>query len=61
MKAKLTVDMDNAAFEEAGPSVELARILREIANRIDGVPVSAGDWYAAMDANGNKVGRLIVK
>ena len=53
----LTIRTANAAFDEedgnAGP--ELARILRELADRIDdGVP--DGDTASLFDANGNRVG-----
>jgi len=39
---------------------ELARILRELADKVeDGV--SKGDEFRAVDINGNKVGDLIIK
>lgn len=54
---KLEIHTGNAAFDEiegnAGP--ELARILRELADRIgDGVP--NGDSASLFDYNGNRVG-----
>lgn len=61
MKTEITIDMDNAAFEDA-PGEELARILRDLANEIR----RGGDWIdvgpdgngyrALVDANGNTVG-----
>ena len=51
MAFALTFSTDNAAFED-GAATETARILREIADRIE-----AGDMGgAARDANGNTVG-----
>lgn len=59
MKATITVDMDNQAFEE-DPGRELARILRYLADEaeagLDPLPVS----IPARDFNGNKVGSLEV-
>ena len=56
MDAKITVNMDNAAFED-GAATELARILRKLAKRIE----SEGCEYAPiMDENGNKVGEFII-
>lgn len=48
----LTVDMGNAAFDDA-PATELARILREIAGKIE-----RGEEFAGTirDSNGNEVG-----
>jgi len=60
MQATLTIQMDNAAFEEN--SVELARILQDIASEIEQRGgVVAGDSFVAMDLNGNRVGKLEVK
>ena len=42
---------DNAAFEDC-PEAEIARILRNIADRVD----QGSDEGVAMDANGNRVG-----
>jgi hypothetical protein len=60
MQATLTIQMDNAAFEEN--SVELARILQDIASKIEQQGgVATGDTFVAMDLNGNRVGKLEVK
>lgn len=61
MKVKITIKTDNAAFE-GGPSFEVARILRELADRIEGHPhFSAGHCQPLHDYNGNQVGWLDVK
>jgi hypothetical protein len=56
MNATIKVKMDNAAFEE--PAAELARILRDIAERIEGGEVMA---FTLFDVNGNNVGVFQVK
>lgn len=61
---RLTIETDNAAFEDTmeigrGPAWEIARILREVATRID-----AGDIGKARDIrdiNGNVVGQFELK
>lgn len=54
MKFKVTIATDNAAFmEEDDPRPETARILRELADRLD----NGADTYILHDANGNTVGR----
>lgn len=53
MKLTISIDCDNAAFEDSGPENELARILRDLAARLerDGMnPVTL------RDINGNTVG-----
>jgi hypothetical protein len=56
MKAKIEIQMDNAAFEDNGPASELAHILRDLAKHIEN-----GDTERAlMDSNGNRVGRFEV-
>ena len=58
MRADLSVHMDNAAFED-NPN-ELARILRELADKIekDGGVTPSFTGLVARDVNGNKVGTL---
>lgn len=52
---KLWFDMGNAAFEDAGAS-ECARILRDLADRIE---ESGGlDYVKIHDVNGNSIGEL---
>lgn len=56
MRAKMEIRMDNAAFED-NESHETARILRALADRIDGHPhFSPGHEQALRDSNGNEVG-----
>lgn len=54
MKFKLSITVDNTAFGEAMPAkdIEVARILRELANSLErGAP-----WPPLRDINGNTVG-----
>lgn len=51
---KLTMDTDNAAFEDGYKTEEIARILRRIAENVEnGETDNSG---VAMDINGNIVG-----
>ncbi len=63
MKLTLTIDMDNAAFEDA-QHIESARILRVAADKIEageiGEEAGLDGRLALMDINGNKVGQLKV-
>jgi len=58
MKATISIEMDNAAFDPHG--AELARILRELADRVEGRATADGQSYNLRDANGNRVGELSV-
>ncbi len=51
--------MDNAAFEDM-PGLELARILRDAARKVEGAELSDRGRFALLDLNGNKVGSVIV-
>ena len=52
MKAQITVNMDNAAFDGPNAELELAGILRDLAQRVE-----AGDRETTLhDGNGNRVG-----
>ena len=52
MKAKIEVQMDNAAFDGPNCELELAGILRDLAKHVE-----AGDRERVlMDSNGNRVG-----
>ena len=56
-KAHLTIDCGNAAFEE--PGQELARILRELADKVEHrVVADESESIPVADLNGNKVGRF---
>lgn len=58
MKLKIEIVMDNAAFEPSG--TEAARILRELADRLDGDQLRAKDLRPLRDINGNRVGEAKV-
>ncbi|MBZ5497748.1 MAG: hypothetical protein LAP85_15200 [Acidobacteriia bacterium] len=64
MRMKIEVEMENAAFTEDGPGAErheAARILRDLANRIECNPhFSPGHSQALRDINGNKVGHMAI-
>lgn len=59
MKAKIEIDMNDAAFGE-DPGAEIARILRDLAQNLEGsVPKNFFDGGLVMplrDLNGNLVG-----
>lgn len=56
MELRIVIKMDNAAFEDHADA-EAARILRDLAKRIEGDRYfDAGHEYAIHDANGNSVG-----
>ncbi len=52
---RLSINTGNAAFDDNGPAYELARILRELADRIDG-RACLPDEVTLYDINGNRVG-----
>lgn len=54
MEFKLTINTDNAAFDGA-INAEVARILHELATRIE-TANSAANYFIVVDGNGNKVG-----
>ena len=53
MRFKLSICTDNAAFE-GDENAEVARILRGLADRLEGA--SPDEYYPLRDVNGNKVG-----
>jgi hypothetical protein len=62
MDVTIRINCDNAAFiDDFTPTTELARILRELADKVDG-----NKWFddgysmSIMDINGNSVGHLSV-
>lgn len=59
MTFKVSIEMDNAAFEESS-GVEVARILRSVADAIDEQDVLPGFEMNLRDINGNKVGKATV-
>jgi len=54
MELKVDISMNNSAFNEAGNGTEAARILRVLADRIDGIDLQE-DCGTINDSNGNKV------
>lgn len=59
MKLKIEIETDNDAFEPNGGS-EAARILRDVADRIDGADV-CDIGFSVRDINGNRVGKVSVE
>ena len=57
MRLELKIGCDNAAFEE-NPRAEVARILREVADKLDDNPSYADFYETLRDINGNDVGRV---
>ena len=56
MTAIIRVDLGNAAFHDAPGGIELARILRALADRLDGDSIGKNDCRPLIDSNGNRVG-----
>lgn len=52
----LFIETENAAFEES-PAAEIARILRDVAARLDRYGLPDAEGRPVNDANGNRVGR----
>ncbi len=61
MKFILSIQMDNAAFCEDTNGREIASILHNLADKIDGYNLTAGDSTVLYDSNGNKVGVALVE
>lgn len=62
MKLTITIQMDNAAFEDSNAGPEVARILRNLADDMDegGSLTSPGAHATLRDINGNTVGKAKV-
>lgn len=56
MNIQITINTDNAAFEDAGPGREVGRILRRLADQIEDWPGANEFAIGLRDINGNKVG-----
>ena len=56
---RLEVTCDNAAFDDPGP--ELARILREAADKLESDLHSCRWFQTIRDVNGNNVGQFALK
>ena len=65
VKLRIEIRCDNAAFQDAGPGHEVARILRQLADKCetegDVGPDSVIDGYWLYDLNGNNVGKVTVE
>lgn len=59
MSITIKIDTDNAAFEDS-PGYEVARILRQLADKINQFDGLAG-YIKLYDVNGNKVGAFEVE
>jgi hypothetical protein len=60
MKLTITIDMDNAAFENE-PGMEAARIIRGRLHNIETIDANdIGTVFPCMDINGNRVGQAAV-
>lgn len=59
MTAKIEIQMDSAAFTHE-PGEELARILRKLADNLDGADITPADSNKLRDVNGNTVGTFTV-
>ncbi len=58
MKFTLTIQCDNAAFEDAGLGIELGDILHRVRMQVVRfIPEDAPDDRAILDTNGNRVGQ----
>lgn len=60
MNITIIINTDNAAFED-DPTIEVARILYDLAERVEGHPhFSPGHDQPLRDINGNEVGYVTV-
>lgn len=58
---RLRIKTDNAAFEDDARPLELARILRHVADQIEAQRAEDGDHCVIFDANGNGVGEWALR
>ena len=57
MVLRIILNADNAAFTDAADCEEAARILRKLAETIDGNPLCVPGYHTPLhDVNGNEVG-----
>jgi hypothetical protein len=59
MRLVITINCDNAAFEEGMEGLEVARILREVARKVEYADLDVSLDFSVLDSNGNKVGRVV--
>lgn len=60
-KFTLSITCDNAAFDDDDGRAEIARILRDIARRVELGEADNGLHQNARDMNGNPVGTFVLK
>lgn len=62
MKMKIAIDLGNAAFSDGNSGHECARILRELADKIEWFDIARPDPNLSnlRDINGNTVGKATV-
>ena len=58
MNIRIIIETDNAAFEDTGEEIETARILRDLADKVESGGL--GD-FNLMYINGNTVGQMDVE
>ncbi len=54
---RLHINVDNDAFADGNASSEVARILRDVAGRLDSGTDDFGSYRTLRDLNGNDVGQ----
>jgi hypothetical protein len=60
MKVRIEIACDNAAFADGDSGTEVARILRELAEVVEGEELERGRGSRLRDINGNTVGEMRV-
>lgn len=53
---KITIETDNAAFQDGGFDTEVSNILRGVARRFEIGAVAPGEFVPLRDSNGNTIG-----
>ena len=56
MKVTIKINCENSAFEEMGEGPEAARMLRELAGKLEQTSLAPGDTRNLRDMNGNICG-----
>ena len=59
MRATITINMDNESFGGL-PEYELARILKDLSNKVEHGIMDGFEGLALRDANGNRVGTFTI-
>lgn len=61
MYVKITIDMNNATFQNGENGTEVAHILRYIVTEVVNTELDKGVWLTLRDTNGAVVGKFEVK